>query len=567
MPTLHGESFAETVPLSVYNVSSGESIDGVIEDAASKDRIVEVPPGTYYINNQHILGSGESVAFVGTGGRNETIFTTPVGDHEMFACRGGTLVVDNVGIDQGDNWEKLILFARLFSGTIRTHTMDMLGTEPNPEDFGHGGVSGAFFTCGGGTLELVDCKSTGPADIRHYRPGRCFIYAGTNTNIHVDACDIRNTTNGCGIYGNHNGAQMLIENSYFENCAHSQVRLIGSQHTVRNCTFVADKFGDQFNHPRNRWSSDSEMNRHVWVFDPPDGANGTGRPLIEGCHFYTRTGHTVGVVVDGSADGARVRDCLMTTDSGASMMVGHSISANGGSYTGNARLSGGTISNACIASSVTNNMGDGGGNTSGDCPLPNIVRGQPPSGTIPGGEPQCENDNDCGEGQFCDDGRCVYPTPTQHQLIIRGQGELTRYEFVVDGHVEPDGTGDLAGGDFDTIVRHDDGTETVTGVTGGTPGTGDSWVFDGIATDFTFTEGTGGIEFDGEAYSASDFPLPQTTPEPECSVDADCGPDEVCSGGECVPKTTNGGGDGPGREVVLLAAGLGLAVAYARSRR
>lgn len=128
-----------------------------------------------------------------------------------------------------------------------------------------------------------------------------------------------------------------------------------------------------------------------------------------------------------------------------------------------------------------------------------------------------------------------------HELIVSSiSGDIAFYTFDVEGTVEPGGSGNLVGGDFDDVIDNGDGTMTVEGVTGDPPGSGDTWVVDGSVLSFTFTDGSAAIFWDGDAVVPSDFPLP---PPSGCAGDTDCPTGMVCEDGTCVDSAPGCTGD------------------------
>jgi hypothetical protein len=115
-----------------------------------------------------------------------------------------------------------------------------------------------------------------------------FLISKAREDVYVlfDGLELEGTGES-GIYSGKDKCEIHVVNSFFKNCAHSGVRITGSNSSVRNCTFVADVDNIQ---------ADSEVtdpegiiiNRMIWTMtDDPDN-NGSGYrsgPTIEDCDF------------------------------------------------------------------------------------------------------------------------------------------------------------------------------------------------------------------------------------------------------------------------------------------
>jgi hypothetical protein len=473
-------------------------VNDAIERAFADNALVEVPPGQYLVDAP-VFAQGRA-GFLGTGGsRADASFTVAPGTAgATFVFEGGEGFFENVSFDQGWNWDKLVSLI-MRGGDWQFRQCDILGTEPNPAEMGDAVTS--LFQSGnadGISVLLDDVRKTGPANIGDYPDGRTALIAGHGTDVTVRNCDIRNTTNGSGLYLNNTSGDVLVENNYFENCVHSAIRVNGSNATVRNNAVVVDPFGE-YGNPDNRWTSTNspkgqDAMRAVWVFDPEGRASGS--PTLENNHLYHGSGDLIGcVIVDDTADGVSMSGTRVRSDPGGTLLSAAApADVTDAALTGSGSVGGsGVVADSCVAEDVDLSLSTDSV-TRASCAQPNIVRGQPP------GEGGSDGDTTGSGGDSTDDTRTDLP----NTLTVEGMGTETNYQFSVsDGLQANDAGGSLE--EWDEIS----GATANGWVTDS--GQVDSFEFSGEVTDFEFLTGRAAVSIDGERVDPATLgPLPHS---------------------------------------------------------
>lgn len=431
-------------------------VNGAVKEAADRNALVEMPPGEYRVDPSVVVYSGNA-GFVGQGdSRRDVRFTVPKGAHNYtFNLNGGSFLFENLSWDQGFNWDRYCANRIGNGGTLKAVKTELVGTEPHPPSIGDDGSNQANVFLAGGNTDLVldDFVKKGPVDSRDYPDGRSVVLGGNGANVTVRNSDIRNTTVGQALYVNNTDGDVLVENNYFENTPHTAIRINGNG-VARNNMVVIDPQG-KYNHPDNRWNSKfggMRPMRAIWVYDSMGW--GSGEAVLENNHVYHRSGDLMGgVMVHSSVAGARMRNCRVKSDPGASLVSASSpATIEDSSFTGTGGMGGsGTVQDSTVAQDISLSLSTTNvERISG--PEPEIVRGEPP-----GSE---GSDSTSGDTSTAD-----YRT-----LAVEGNDSYAEYAFTVSETLEENpNLGSL--GPNDSI----DGTSAQGAVYGGT----DGYQFDG----------------------------------------------------------------------------------------
>jgi hypothetical protein len=302
----------------------GDRVDDVLSDALRPGTMVEFPPGEYVFGDTIDLG-GRNVGIRGLGdSRSAVSFVPPKGGSQQFAdINGGDgVLIENLTIDAREDWQtstagiqgiandRLLIRNVEMGGWYPADSADLSIGLSNPD--GVGLVDkwvrmgpGRFYPYGSGASE-----SAGSSKLT------AFVGRGNKGRLTFRGLEIANSSES-GIYAGKSHGPIEILDSYFENCAHSAIRVTGADSRIANCTIVMS-FEDEFWNSRNQYRgirrrTDVPLRRGIWQQSADVRKSGA---LVEDCDIY------IGPDVPGIAG------ILMGSDTGGAIITNTRIENN-----------------------------------------------------------------------------------------------------------------------------------------------------------------------------------------------------------------------------------------------
>ena len=517
--------------------------DGLASVAREGDTLVQFPPGEYLVDDKVDVGDDFGIEST-TGDREDVVFTPVRGKlTRLFGTDGDPsgFYVGQVTLDRRDEYRSSLELVRGgFTDAVQVHDVLVEGWAPES-----GNKILTFNVYDPDGSALVDgVTDRGPAQFGAYPDGTSItIFNGraTEGDITYRNLEIHNASES-GIYAGKAKGTIRVEDSYFENCAHSAVRVTGNDSVVRNTTVVMDA-SDL--HPDAEVTDPEgvDFNRGIWAQSADVEKGG---PLVEGCDIVVEdSGGGVGAIVNNSDTGGfEIRNTRVECNDSTGYfdpirIVGESTSDAGTPYealidgvsiTGEASAKpairvddrdGTVVRNCCIQMPNTDGIAFEGtsdgrientsisvggeatifddadvetqGVTSGDsCPLPDPGSWDDGDGGGGGGDDGDDGD----EGGGGDDGDETLP----HTLAVSKEaedlpdGDVT-YEFTVSEALSA--TEDVEVGGNDTVS----GT-TASGGMGPKAGV-DTYRFDGVVEQFSL-DGAARVFLDGDRVAPED---------------------------------------------------------------
>lgn len=288
-------------------------IDRSIDTDITQGTLVEVPPGTYLVNQNHYIDATSNWGIVGTGeSRADVNFTLPAGrSFRWIMARGGrNILVENFTMKQGPKFDRSMGMAFVIDGNLKAFNIEKTGANPR-QDSDSGATNGIV-------VQVLDPKGVavvdtfvrvGPQDFAHYpgnaitvftgRPHRGTVYY---RNLHIE--------NGGehGIYASKGTGNVRVENGLFRNNLGDGVRISGEGSWVKDTKVVID---EENQHPRNRGNWHGARGIHM-----QSGEYGYTGGLIENCEIYVRStpGTEAALKIRHSQGAATIRDVRIVND-------------------------------------------------------------------------------------------------------------------------------------------------------------------------------------------------------------------------------------------------------------
>ncbi|WP_193362441.1 hypothetical protein [Halogranum rubrum] len=292
--------------------NGNEPIDDALQQTMDdEDTLVEFPPGTYFLKNDHAEGSLNNWGIRGLGDKPSDVrFVSESGASQFLIRTGGGngILVENLTIDYGDDKEGSLGLLLKANDNLRVQDVEFAGFNPTS---GNGAVDNLSpqIIDEGGTAIVDGLVRTGPTDITSHG------HLGNDSNDgcvwlgekHVGELIIRNShienTGTNAIYARRCTGDVKVENCLFKNNNQTSLRIGGSGCYVKGCDFVVDatETPDE--------NGGELINPHGIIWET--GPRGDKGGYIENCNFVYRNAPSktaAAVWVDGSAGGMAIRN-------------------------------------------------------------------------------------------------------------------------------------------------------------------------------------------------------------------------------------------------------------------
>lgn len=469
--------------------TGSEPIDDVFAEHANDDTRIEFPDGRYKINDVTLYGL-TNFAMVGSG----DAVLVPGENYDPRLWIAGTnnrnIRFENFTIDNTEDG---------VGSTLNIHAYDGLVVR-DVTKIGHHDVDRPAFgfrvieESGSGIVENLQAADGGTS---------VGIYTDPTGTITYRGCHIELFGNN-GIYASLGTGPVHIEGGFYRNNNVSSVRLSTPGSSVRGATFRVDDPPSDFGNCRAIRMAD-----------------GPGPVEIEDCELYMTSGRGTGGIVGAFNGGSfSVRDTAIyvgpeyttvgsggkrtsyaiyvdpaTAEEVGSRTIEDTVIMGAGDYVAPVRFArdNNELRNLCIQQSGHQRNGiiflDSDNNVVEDSSI-----------TVPDEEIVLDGDSSVERSNISTDVECEWPSDDDDEaeggdeaagedeepmadgdvITVIGDDETARYEFTVDGDVEKSTAYDATLNDYDEI----NGRGTVTGRTTNEP---DSYVFDGILTNFETT--------------------------------------------------------------------------------
>jgi hypothetical protein len=295
-------------------IADGDRVDNALGAAAKEEgTLVQFPPGEYLVRSEIYLradnfgiesttGNREDVVFKPVSGTSPTMFR-PTNDNSGF-------YVGSVTLDRRDEWDSSMSLMRgNFSDKVYITDILVNGWAPK------GGEQLLIFNINDSSgSALVDgITRRGPSQFPDYPETTITIFNGRSTvgTVTYRNLEIHNATES-GIYAGKAHGIIRVEDSYFKNCAHSAVRVTGSNSWIKNTTIVMD-LDDLHPDAMTVNPEGIEFNRGIWVQSAKFDHAG---PLIEDCEIIINNAGDgiAGILSHSDTGGPEIRNTRIECD-------------------------------------------------------------------------------------------------------------------------------------------------------------------------------------------------------------------------------------------------------------
>ncbi|SEP09113.1 hypothetical protein SAMN04487948_113122 [Halogranum amylolyticum] len=285
-----------------------DALQGTLDD---ENTLVEFPPGTYYVKDEHAEGELNNWGIRGLGENPSDVRFVSDSGTSQFVLRvgGGTgLLVENVAFDYGDEKEGSLGLLLKANDKLRVQDVEFIGFNPTA---GNGAVDNLSpqVLDEDGTAVVDGLVRKGPTDITSHG------HLGNDSNEgciwlgkkHVGELVVRNShienTGTNAIYARRCPGDVKVENCTFKNNNQTSLRIGGEGCHVKGCDFIVDTEATP------DANGGKLINPHGIMWET--GSRGEKGGSIEDCNFVYRTAPsktTAAVWVDGSAGEMAIRN-------------------------------------------------------------------------------------------------------------------------------------------------------------------------------------------------------------------------------------------------------------------
>lgn len=283
-------------------ISPGDDLSTNLNPQNHSDTLVQLEPGTYYISQtMDVRGmDGFGIESVTQNKDDVTLEANSTNVDISYPDRDGSGIFHLNPATDSD------LQSNIYIGHFNVETLDDFDT--NMQLFG-GGFDGDFIVRDieylgwageNGQKIAVSSMTTDNVgvfkDIVDKRPIQYGDYDSDNTTISFFAGEASTSgelwydgieiveTNESAIYTGEDTSEVHIVDSYFENCAHTSIRLTGSTSEARNCSILIDTDNTQ---PETVFNRNQEpINRGIWLQSGQVSREG---PTIEDCDIVVES--------------------------------------------------------------------------------------------------------------------------------------------------------------------------------------------------------------------------------------------------------------------------------------
>ncbi|EJN57954.1 hypothetical protein [Halogranum rubrum] len=292
--------------------NGNEPIDDALQQTMDdEDTLVEFPPGTYLVEDDHAEGSLNNWGIRGLGDvASDVRFVSEPGSSKHLIRTGGGdgILIENVALHYGNDEEGSLGLLLKANDNLRVRYVEFMGFNPTA---GNGAVDNLSpqIIDEDGTAIVEGVVRKGPTDITSHG------HLGNDSNEgciwlgekHVGELIIRDShienTGTNAIYARRCTGDVKVENCLFKNNNQASLRIGGDGCHVKDCDFVVDT-DDVPN------SNGGELiNPHSIVWET--GPRGDKGGAIENCNFVYRNAPSktaAAVWVDGSAGEMAIRN-------------------------------------------------------------------------------------------------------------------------------------------------------------------------------------------------------------------------------------------------------------------
>lgn len=529
-----------------WDPSGNEPVTASLRENMQDGTLIELPPGTYLVDDTVSKSNLTNWGIRGTGGdKGDARFVVPQGKalRVLQVGRGSrNVLVENLTFDMYDTWDTCIGNAFLMEDNLVFKDVEYAGKTPS-EYTGATALLPVYVFDPNGTAVIDGVEMTGASELVDYPKNPLAIFSGKETEGTIYIRNSRFENRGeHAIYASRCVGNVCIDNCYFKNNQNTHARISGDGSWVKNSVFV----WDNDNHPnKGEFQAQTGM-----TFE--GGFQGFTGGLAENCTFICASSapNSGCLKIDGSNGGADIRGCEFQVDAhGAPPIV---IEAPGDSHmidgtpekpwdvdVENVHIHGSGTSRWNITGALEMDGRDGSvlrdvcihmdgdrdgiclANMTGDVTDCNVVA---PGQAIalenayanttnlthtscthaiteydPTTEHSSSSEDSGSDSGSSDDGSTTTTYSNKVTLIADRGADAFDYEFKVDGEAAlyTDGAyKSNPGGELgEHLVENDDGTVSVTGMVAG--GGGDTFSYDGEIVDYVIN-GPATIQHNGE---------------------------------------------------------------------
>jgi predicted small lipoprotein YifL len=291
-----------------------EPIDDALDRFISRtSTLLEVPPGRYRFEEDHVFKRADTLGIRGTGEhRRKAVFWSRSNEGRQFlnVRKGGNgLLLENVSFDHGNGPGSIGNILRL-DDNLRVENVEHLGFNPISQNGAIDNLSPQILTRDG-TAIVNRFMRTGPSDIVSHghlddnSNAGCIWLGEDHLGTLVISRSVFKNMGTNAIYCSRTPGGVEVRNCTFTNNNQSSLRIGGRGSLVKNCTFTVDTA----NARKDNRGEFINPNGIVWE----TGNLGLTGGSIEGCTFVFESGPSdrslSGIWADGSAGAFSVRDC------------------------------------------------------------------------------------------------------------------------------------------------------------------------------------------------------------------------------------------------------------------